>query len=514
MLFNPARPSLISRRSPSRQQEPQPMPQWIVDIVGESLAPIVWVALVAVVVCLLAIVVIMLARKAFGGAVGGGFKGRAPRLAIMDVARIDEKRRLILVRRDEVEHLVLVGGQTDLLLEGNILRLPAAARARSEPQLDRMADAEEAPAIRRWEVPTGAERHAPPREGPPREAPMPVRNEPRQQGQSAPAEPVADTMPSPVAAPAPVPVVAPAPGPAVAPIRPAEPAHAAKPPAQDSHRVGIPDPHRAGTNGGQPPAPSVQPVQQRSMATPTLPVPGPKDAAAPSPTAQRAPSRPQQASDRVEPSLTMPDPRPQAPDMARQRAEIRDRLNRTPAPALDKTTESSPERRPLSVRSFATAIQNRGSGPEQRPPAPAKAEPAVAVGFPTTAREEPNFGAAAAAPKAEPSLQDFLSAELDSELSRDDAPFAADVEAENPPAKQAAVTAPDVAPDPEPEQNSPAPAPETRAETTVPKLDPAALAAAPTAASAEPARKLTLEEEMERLLGDFSFGDSEQRSRG
>jgi hypothetical protein len=497
MLFNPARPSLIPRQSPSRQQEPQPMPQWIVDIVGDSLAPIVWVALVAVVVCLLAIVVIMLAKKAFGGAVGGGFKGRAPRLAIMDVARIDEKRRLILVRRDEVEHLVLVGGQTDLLLEGNILRLPAAARARNEPQLDRMADTDEAPAIRRWETPTGAERHAPTREAPPREAPMPARNEPRQEERSEPAEAVADPVPSPVAAPAPVPVVA--------PIHSADTVHAAKPPMQD--------PHRAGTNGGQPPAPSVQPVQPRSMATPTLPAVGLKDAAAPSPAAQKAPPRPLEAG-RVEPSLSMPDARPQAPDMARQRAEIRDRLNRAPAPAPDKETESPPERRPLSVRSFATAIQNRGSAPEQRPPAPPKAEPAVAAGSATTAREEPIFDAAAAAPKPEPSLQDFLSAELDSELSRNEAPFAADAEAESRPARQAAVTAPVAAPDPEAEQETPPPAPETRAGTIVPEPDRAAPPAAPTPASAEPARKLTLEEEMERLLGDFSFGDSEQRSRG
>ena len=103
------------------------MPEWIVTLFGESFAPIVWVVIVAAMVCLLAVVLIVIARKLFGnGGLPASFKSRAPRLAILDMTRIDEKRRLVLVRRDEVEHLILIGGQTDIVVEPGILRLPTS----------------------------------------------------------------------------------------------------------------------------------------------------------------------------------------------------------------------------------------------------------------------------------------------------------------------------------------------------------------------------------------------------
>lgn len=42
------------------------------------------------------------------------------RLSITEVLSVDAKRRLILVKRDEVEHLVLLGPERDLLVEQNI----------------------------------------------------------------------------------------------------------------------------------------------------------------------------------------------------------------------------------------------------------------------------------------------------------------------------------------------------------------------------------------------------------
>jgi len=44
--------------------------------------------------------------------------------AVIDAAVVDERRRLILIRRDNTEHLMLIGGPNDLLIEANI---PAAA---------------------------------------------------------------------------------------------------------------------------------------------------------------------------------------------------------------------------------------------------------------------------------------------------------------------------------------------------------------------------------------------------
>jgi hypothetical protein len=54
-------------------------------------------------------------------------RGRQPRLAVVDAAAVDGRRRLLLIRRDNVEHLLMIGGPTDVLVEANIVRAAAAA---------------------------------------------------------------------------------------------------------------------------------------------------------------------------------------------------------------------------------------------------------------------------------------------------------------------------------------------------------------------------------------------------
>ncbi|AQX27958.1 MULTISPECIES: flagellar biosynthetic protein FliO [unclassified Bartonella] len=44
-----------------------------------------------------------------------------PRLAICDVISIDRTHRLVLIRRDNQEHLVLIGGSTGIVVESNIV---------------------------------------------------------------------------------------------------------------------------------------------------------------------------------------------------------------------------------------------------------------------------------------------------------------------------------------------------------------------------------------------------------
>ncbi|MGB6506854.1 MAG: flagellar biosynthesis protein FliO, partial [Xanthobacteraceae bacterium] len=70
------------------------------------------------------------AVRRFGtGRLGGGSaRGRQPRLAVIDYASVDGRRRLILVRRDNVEHLLMIGGPTDVVVEPNIVRAVAAPR--------------------------------------------------------------------------------------------------------------------------------------------------------------------------------------------------------------------------------------------------------------------------------------------------------------------------------------------------------------------------------------------------
>src|SRR5438876_229917 len=55
-------------------------------------------------------------------------RGRQPRLAVIDAAAVDGRRRLILIRRDNVEHLLMIGGPSDVVVEPNIVRAAGATR--------------------------------------------------------------------------------------------------------------------------------------------------------------------------------------------------------------------------------------------------------------------------------------------------------------------------------------------------------------------------------------------------
>ncbi len=67
--------------------------------------------------------------------------GRTGRLGVIETIALDSRRRLVLIRRDKVEHLVLLGAAGDLIIESGINtaivpdpRQPAIARRdRAEP---------------------------------------------------------------------------------------------------------------------------------------------------------------------------------------------------------------------------------------------------------------------------------------------------------------------------------------------------------------------------------------------
>jgi flagellar protein FliO/FliZ len=64
-----------------------------------------------------------------------GNRSRQPRLGIVDAFDLDRQRQLVLVRRDNVEHLIMIGGPNDLLIEQAIVRgLPLSnGETRREP---------------------------------------------------------------------------------------------------------------------------------------------------------------------------------------------------------------------------------------------------------------------------------------------------------------------------------------------------------------------------------------------
>ncbi|MBV2185373.1 MAG: flagellar biosynthetic protein FliO [Rhizobium sp.] len=65
------------------------------------------------------IVLWLLRNRAPSPFVRGG-RNRQPRLQVLDAAAVDARRRLVLVRRDNVEHLVMIGGLTDIVIESGI----------------------------------------------------------------------------------------------------------------------------------------------------------------------------------------------------------------------------------------------------------------------------------------------------------------------------------------------------------------------------------------------------------
>ena len=98
------------------------------SLLGEGQVGLKVVLIVIVVLALLALA-FWLVRRFAGGRLGGGAaRGRQPRLAVIDQATVDGRRRLVLIRRDNVEHLLIIGGPTDVVVEQNIVRAAAAVR--------------------------------------------------------------------------------------------------------------------------------------------------------------------------------------------------------------------------------------------------------------------------------------------------------------------------------------------------------------------------------------------------
>jgi flagellar protein FliO/FliZ len=78
----------------------------------------------AIVLALLAAIAWIARRRL--GANGGSFARKARRLSISDATMLDSRTRLVLVRRDDVEHLIAIGGNGVTLLEAGIRPVPPA----------------------------------------------------------------------------------------------------------------------------------------------------------------------------------------------------------------------------------------------------------------------------------------------------------------------------------------------------------------------------------------------------
>jgi len=90
------------------------------------------------------------------------------RVAVIDAAAVDGRRHLILIRRDNVEHLLMIGGRSDVVIEANIVRAAAPAREAPPPARPQRVPPSEEPAS--WP----AEPALPASPPPPRRQPRPA----------------------------------------------------------------------------------------------------------------------------------------------------------------------------------------------------------------------------------------------------------------------------------------------------------------------------------------------------
>lgn len=88
---------------------------------GQATNYILAIGIVAVALLALFFVFWLIRKRSNSTFIRGG-KNRQPRLAVLDAAAVDTRRRLVLVRRDGVEHLILIGGPTDVVIESGIVR--------------------------------------------------------------------------------------------------------------------------------------------------------------------------------------------------------------------------------------------------------------------------------------------------------------------------------------------------------------------------------------------------------
>src|ERR1700675_3233815 len=96
-----------------------------------------------------------LVRRFAGNRLGANTnRGRMPRLAVIDAAAVDGRRRLGLGRRHNVERLLIIGGRPIIVVESNIVR---AMLGRDQlPQRPAVAGAEAPPSPRVAPLPDAA----------------------------------------------------------------------------------------------------------------------------------------------------------------------------------------------------------------------------------------------------------------------------------------------------------------------------------------------------------------------
>ncbi|MFG1362769.1 flagellar biosynthetic protein FliO [Xanthobacter versatilis] len=337
------------------------------QLFGSQLALPIRLAIAVVVIGALLAVTVLVMRRLTSRGRGPVRSGRAgPRLAVLDSVAVDQRRRLVLVRRDEVEHLLLVGGSSDIVVEHQIAvedEAPAAAPAPAPA----IAASREAPALQR---PAG-------RRGLP------------------PAALAAESVSAPLPAPEPAPAVAMAPpAPAVAPAPLAEP-------REDRRPLPSRRPLLRGDNPAPAPRPSLRPaVEPPAITPPAAPAYAPRPAphaplTAAAPAVEPEAVRPAAVEARKAPEIELAPPARLEPAPIHRMEPSR---SEAPAPTTDRRLDELTQRLDAAL-----------AHPEPVEPTPTVAEPQLSLadllGEAPEKAAEPEAAPQDAAPKVEPRVE-------------------------------------------------------------------------------------------------------------
>jgi len=141
--------------------------QFLTSLIGGSGNMILNAALalgVVLVLIVLALWGLKLVMRASNNVVRAGAKKR---LAVVDTLPVDGKRQLLIVRRDNVEHLILTGGPQDVVVETGFAveapatARPAQARRAALPQTPLRAPAPQRPPVPEAAAPIASNDEAP-----------------------------------------------------------------------------------------------------------------------------------------------------------------------------------------------------------------------------------------------------------------------------------------------------------------------------------------------------------------
>jgi hypothetical protein len=105
------------------------------ELLPEMPLPMKFFIAFVVVLALIALTAWLVRRLGANRLGGGATRGRQPRLAVIDAASVDGRRRLVLIRRDNIEHLIMIGGPTDVVVEQNIVRVSGARDSRETTRI-------------------------------------------------------------------------------------------------------------------------------------------------------------------------------------------------------------------------------------------------------------------------------------------------------------------------------------------------------------------------------------------